>query len=559
MSQGRTSRTFRADDTGAVAILAVLVIGVVFAMAALAIDVSRFYLVKRQQQMVTDLAAVAAAANLGNAQAAALANLAANGMPASDLVSVELGTYTANASVSASQRFVAGSASANNAARVTLRSSAATFFGRALGPTVAAAATISTRSVAAISNTADFALGSTLASLDGGLANAVLSGLTGSQISLSVLDYQNLASANVDLFGLASALAVRIGSGNVSLSTLATKPVRLSDVISAAADAGSAAGMPSASVTALRNLAASVAASGTSVTLGALVDYSFYGNLSVTAPPPVAAALPVLSLVSAAARLSAGGAGPIQATVGATVPGILAATAKIVIGAHPIGGTYAGVGPTGTTLHTAQVRTLLTVQLAGLGAVTGLNLPLYVEVAPATSRIASLSCSGGSPVDPPVTLGVQTGVVTGWIGAVSDASLSDMSSEPNPGPAVLTNLGLLVVSGRAEATISNNAETLVSFSLADIAAHRARTVATKDYTSSLLGNLFGSLQLSASFFGITTAVPPGTSTVIGQILQNATQPIDTELSNTLAMLGLTVGDATSWVGGVRCGGGSLVN
>ena len=557
---GRPGRPsgFGADDGGAVAIITVLVLGVVFAIAALSIDVSRFYLVKRQMQMVTDLAAVAAAANLGNAQAAALANLAANGLPASDLVSVEFGTYTANASLPASQRFVVGSGTSTNATRVTLRTHPPSFFAGALGPVATTVPTITTRSVAANGNTTDFALGSTLASVDGGLANAILSGLTGSQISLSVLDYQNLGSANVDLFGLAQALALRIGAGNITLSALAAMPVRLSDLVSAVADAGSAAGMPSATVAALRNLAASVASSGRSVTPGALVNYSVYGNLAVNAPAPVAAALPVMSLVTAAARLSAG-TGEIQANLGATVPGILGASVKIVAGAAPAGGSYAGVGPAGTTLHTAQTRVLLTLQLAGLGTITALNLPLYVEVAPATSRIASLACVGGNPVDPPVTLGVTPGAVTGWIGAVSDSSLSDMTSEPNPGPAVLTNIGLVTVSGRAEATISNLSETLVAFYLADIAAGTPKTTATTDYTSSLLGQLFGSLQLSATILGINTAVPPGASATIGQILQTRLQPIDTELSNTLAMLGLTIGNATSWVGGIRCGGGGLVN
>ena len=541
------------------AIITVLVLGVAFAMAAISIDLSRFYLVKRQNQMVTDLAAVAAASNLANAQAAALANLVANGRPASDLLSVELGTYTADPTLPASQRFVAGSGTSTNAARVTLQTHPASFFARALDSVAAAAPAITTRSIAANGNTADFALGSTLATFDGGIANAILSGLTGSQISLTALDYQNLASANVDLFGLASALAVRTAAGNISLSALATMPVRLSDLVSAAADAGSAAGLSTASVTALRGMAASVVASGRTVTLGALVDYSVYANLAATAPAPVMAALPALALITAAAQVSAGGAGMIQAKVGTMVPGMLAASVALAVGTSPTTGSYAGVGPSGTTLHTAQIRVLLTVQLAGLGIITGLNLPLYLEVAPAKSRIASLSCPAGGPADPPVTLGVTPGLVNGWIGTVSNASLADMTTEPVPAAAVLTNLGVISISGRAQATISNLSETLVPFSLADIASHAGKSIATTDYTSSLLSQLFGSLTLSASILGINVALPAGVTAPIAQILQAALLPVDAALSNTLAMLGLTVGNADSWVGGVHCGGGALVN
>ena len=63
-------RAFPADASGSIAVTTVLVSTLMFGMAALTVDVSRFYLMKRQQQRVTDLAAAAAAAHLGHATAA---------------------------------------------------------------------------------------------------------------------------------------------------------------------------------------------------------------------------------------------------------------------------------------------------------------------------------------------------------------------------------------------------------------------------------------------------------------------------------------------------------
>src|SRR5690606_39246588 len=54
-------------------------------------------------------------------------------------------------------------------------------------------------------------IGSRLASLDGGLANALLSSLLGGKVSLTVMDYRALAGAEVNLLQFSDALATEIG------------------------------------------------------------------------------------------------------------------------------------------------------------------------------------------------------------------------------------------------------------------------------------------------------------------------------------------------------------
>ncbi len=538
----RPSLGLRRDTSGSVAVTTVLATGMVFGMATLSLDASRFYLMKRSQQAVTDLAAVAAAANIGSARAAA----AANGVPAANLASVELGTYAADPTVAAAQRFTTGGANPN-AARVTLRSTASAMFG-ALAGTINA--TIGTRSVAVNANVAAFALGSSMASLDNGLINAVLGGLTHSTLSLSVLDYTNIASANVDLFGTANALAARIGATG-TYASLAATTVRVADVVAAAADAGAANGMSASTIADLRAMATAIGQSGPSIAFGSLVGFGAYANLSIGSAAPVAAAMPLLALVTAAARLG-GGTAAVSTNIGVSSLTVLAASVKLAIGAAPVGSSYATIGPVGLTLHTAQTRLLLTVTLAQLGIITALNLPLYVEVAPATATLSAVGCSAGASVDPAATLSVSPGAVDGWIGTVSDAMLTNMTSPVSASPAALTSVTLpplatLAISAGAHVTVSNNAAT-----------------SPTDFTSSLLGGLFGSsLQLTATqtVLGITgsATVPSVVTSAIGTLLTTALTPVDGLLSNTLASLGITVGDADTWVLATRCGQGALVN
>ena len=550
-------RTFGSQTSGSVALVTALTSGMLFGMAALTIDASRFYLAKRQQQTTTDLAAVAAAANLANAQAAATANLVANKVPASNLASVELGTYRPDPTLAASQRFTVGGSSPN-AARVTLKSTPPTIFGKFVGTQ---AVTIGTRSIAVNANTAAFALGSTLATVNNGLANAILGGLTGSSINLSVSDYQSLAIANVDLFGMANALAVRINATG-TFASLANTNVRLSDLLTAASSTLAANGGSATAVAALRTLASAIGLSGPSIVFGNLVDFGPYRNLTVGSLPSISATLPVLPLVSAAARLN-GGSVNISSGLNLGGTAIQSATLNIALSPTAPGVSYAAIGSVGTTLHTAQTRVLLTSQLLPLGIISGLNLPLYVDTAPATATLSAMGCTATGTVDPAATLSVTPGVVDAWIGDVPKNAFGTLSTPVSPDFTPLTSvqpLSLLTISGRAHATMSNPSATSLPFSQSEIAANTMKSTSTTDYTSSLLGSLIGNLQLNATtILGISIALPNGVADGITKLLQTDLAPIDQALSSTLAMLGITIGDADTWVRAARCGQGALVN
>jgi uncharacterized membrane protein len=95
-----------------------------------------------------------------------------------------------------------------DAVRVSVASEAELFFGAALlgRPSVP----IRREATAARADLASFSIGSRLASLHGGVANTLLGDLTGSQINLSVMDYDALADADVSLFSYLDAVSTRL-------------------------------------------------------------------------------------------------------------------------------------------------------------------------------------------------------------------------------------------------------------------------------------------------------------------------------------------------------------
>ena len=154
--------------------------------AAFAVDLGSLYLDRRKLQGIADAAAMAAAGRPGEEQAAAQRIIAANCDCGIRIAVLTRGTYTADPGIQAEQRFASGGNSPN-AVRITLARDRPLIFGSFLtgrqDSIIRATATGARRGYAA------FSLGSRVAALNGGLPNALLSSLTGSQLSLSLMDY----------------------------------------------------------------------------------------------------------------------------------------------------------------------------------------------------------------------------------------------------------------------------------------------------------------------------------------------------------------------------------
>src|SRR5262245_48521672 len=101
-------RRFAHDKSGAIAIIAAGFAFAAVGFAAIVADWGSLYLARRNQQGVTDLAALIAARNLTHAGTAAETVVTANGIAPVSALTVTLGSYSADLAVDPEQRFVAG-------------------------------------------------------------------------------------------------------------------------------------------------------------------------------------------------------------------------------------------------------------------------------------------------------------------------------------------------------------------------------------------------------------------------------------------------------------------
>jgi uncharacterized membrane protein len=268
-------------------------------------------------------------------------------------------------------------------------------------------------------------------------------------------------------------------------------------------------------------------------------------------------AVSLLQLLNATAQV-ANGTHQIATGRAISLPGIASVSLVVTIGERAQGSSWLAVGSQGASVHTAQTRVLLSIQLLGAGPVPAVNLPVYVEVASGTATLNAVSCGFPDISISTVTLGVTPGIVNAWIGNVTMADMTNFTTEPNPPAATLVNLGLITVSGRANAYMGNTTPTNVTFTYPEIKALTPQTVTTTNFTSSLTSSLLGNLSLNVTIVGLGLPIPGLGATVAG-ILAGVTSPVDQLLASLLQTLGVGIGQADVWVTGVRCDGAVLVN
>lgn len=546
--------SFADDRRGAVAVTSALLLTTLIGFTALGVDVGSVYTDRRKAQGVVDLAALSAVSDLANADKAAGATIARNKITDASY-RLEYGVYTANPALAPDKRFAPSDQASANAARVTLLSSTPLFFARILtGRDKFAVATTAT---ATQSSFAQFAIGSRLLKVDGGILNAVLGGLLGTTLSLSAMDYDALLSMKLDAFGVINALATRLQVTAGTYDSVLSANAKTGDIFGAMVDSAKQQyGAFDRGVLALTAIWQRTLGAGTKIKVMSMMDLGPYATMSVGQKPKVSASLAALDMVSAVAGLAAGD-NQAAFAVNAGIPGIAAASLKVAIGERPQGTSWVTFGSTGATVHTAQTRILLNVQLVGVAPYAAVTVPIYIEIASGTATLSQLSCGFPDVATSRVRLDVTPGVVDAWIGNVSASQFSNFSSAPNPGAATLVDVAGLKVTGKAHVSVSNMSATPVTFTYSDIVAYRKRTVGTTSFSASLLASLLGNTQLGVSVLGLGLGVPAVSAGISG-LLVNAASPIDQLLSSVLQSLGVGLGQADVWVSNLRCDGAVLV-
>ncbi len=520
------------------AIIAALGGGLACALAALTVDVGSLALHARNLQGAADLAALSAAMDIPRAEAAAQATATAN-TGGTVSVAVVRGRYTADRALAPAARFNAGDADPN-AVRVTLSQPSPLYFGRfVMGRDAVTLTRSATSAKTEDPPRAMFSIGSRLAALNGGLANQLLGGLTGGSVSLSVMDYEALAEADVNLktFGDAMIADLHLQAGDYD------------GLLQQSVDLGRALDV-------MRPLVGSQASSALSrlTTAGAGVEVKLSDLIGAEAGAEdglagaLDASVNALDLVVAMAEVG-GGDRQVALDLGAQA-GLAELKVSLAIGERPNRSPWLTVTGKGSPIvRTAQARLYLKARtsqkLSGLAQV---NLPVLIELASSEARLDAIGCTPGRSV----TLGVRPGIAKASIGVIDETRLGDFKQTLAPAPATLMSvLGLVSLTGAAEVEAADQGFTAVTFSDAQITAQTARTVKTTGALNGIVVSLLQRLQVNVQVVGLGLGLG-GIAQALGTLLAPLGPVLDAAVNPVLDLLGLSFGEADVTVHGATC-------
>jgi len=523
------------------------------AMSALVVDASSLFIAKRGLQGMADAAALGSVGTNSpqNATQQTIASYSADtGGYQARIIGFTPGSYTQNASLSPQARFQAG-ASGGNAMEVTLSQPVPLFFAPILKlPNLG---TVTATARATKTNLAAFSLGSTLVGLQGGIANALLSALTGSNINLSLMSYDALAGANIDLLAFSDALRsstkLQAVSYTDTLNTQTTLPLVIKAMASASSDSTAAA--------ALNSLASQLTAN-TAITPGKLINLGPTG-LNTHVPGNTQITANAFSMLREALTL-ANGEQQIAMDMGASIPGLASARVTLITGARMANSPWIAVSADNSvTVYTQQTRVLINASVGSIlptGAAL-INVPFTLDLAQATASLSSVSCAmGQKPVE--AVLAVTPAIGTAWLGTPASSNLTSLSTPMSVSAASLVTVPLIAsVTGYSQIKLGGTTAQTVSFSATDIANKATRTVSTNDAVSSIASSLIGNTQLQVNALGLSLSLSPLTAAV-GTALKTAAPSLDSLLSGLTGLLGVGVGQANVRINGVRCGVPMLV-
>ncbi|MEN5115292.1 TadG family pilus assembly protein [Brevundimonas diminuta] len=533
-------RRLSCDDRGGVAVIAAVFGALICALAALAVDVGSMVLKGREVQGAADLSALAAAQTLSDpperTEAAAHATARDNLI---DLAGarIQRGVYTPDPRLKPRARFADGG-SRPNAARVTLSAPAPLYFGRWI--LRRDSVTVSKSATAALPGgppSAVFSIGSRLAGLDGGLANALLSGLLGSKVSLTVMDYRALADAQVNLLQFSDALAAELGVTAGDYDALLEHEAQTGQVLRAL-EAVAGSGAESALSKLIRLPANAV------VKLEELigVDADARGGLRRGLDAQVSA----MDLLMATLQ-TANQDRQLALDVGARA-GLADLDVMLAIGERTNRAPWLTVTGTGEPIiRTVQTRLYLEAtaldKVPLVGLLAQVKVPILIEAASAEARLKAIECEG----TPRVLIEARPGVARVRLGQIDPKRLRDFKSELKVSPARLVSVLLITVEGVADIQVADLDWSELRFTGSEIGSSQPKSVRAEGFVNGLIVTLLRDTRLTALGIPLhlVTQLLAGVLTPLGPVLDGVVQPL-------LELLGVRLGEADVWVHGVRC-------
>lgn len=572
---------------GAVSVFAAVVLPVLIGVTAFTIDAGLWYLQRRTLQNAADMAAMAAARNPAAGTALATEAAALNGADPSWITSVSPGYYCARAALPQESRFRAAPFSAAecgtaitapNAVRVAMETESPVFFGRIFLKAAGQKTRIGVASVAASIDAAGLRAGSGVAALDAGIANAMLSSLAGGNVSLTAVQYDALLNSDLDALGYFDALATRIGVTAGSYRALLDSEVAVSTLLDVAAGVLSRPGSTATAAIAANGLSllAGQIAGTPRLKIGKLFSISDGADGTIGNPAALKAQINAYQLATLTLQTANRNNVIAIPTASAGIPNL--AELKLEASAiEPMQQPPFAFGPAGTSVHTAQVRLKMRLQVLGLGGLTALlnlkvlDVPLYIEVGHGDAMLRSITCAGNATR---MTVDATSGIAALHIGTVPADAMTNFSKPvraADVGNAQILNVaGLITVSARGSAEVGSGAgqptalvfrkpgqtitpPTEAYFTTPDQPGGLARAT-----SQGMAGNLFttlaNSLEVNGSLLFITLGLKAG---ILG-LLKPVVTGLDPIVDALLRSLGIRLGYLDVGVTGVRCGVPALV-
>lgn len=399
-----------ARQRGAIGLTAAMTLGVAVLMMLLVVDTGRLYMEQRKLQRVVDNAALEAVSRGGHClpglTAATYAGQSAvrNGytVDTANTLATSCGTLLTGAD---GMRTFTADAAQSAAVRVAASRTVTTSFARGIralfsGASVSQNTTLQASAVAAKPQptVAQLNIRSNLASIDtaqSNILNPLFSGLLGGNVNLTALGWDGLLKTDINLLKYLDQLAINLNVAAGNYSQLLNTQASVTQLIQAAATVAQLNGATAEVITALGALQVA-AINAAPVRLGEILQLQ-----TGTTSAGLDANLQLLQLIQGVVQL-ANSKSAVAATLPINLPGLANVTVRVKVIEPPqfsaIGDPARAkanpLGPDRIFVRTAQVRTMLSVNLPVLTGVTGLAnavLGLVGTLTPTLNALLSLN------------------------------------------------------------------------------------------------------------------------------------------------------------------------
>ncbi|PMQ09937.1 hypothetical protein PseAD21_18915 [Pseudomonas sp. AD21] len=493
-----------ARQHGAIGLMAAATLSLALVLMLLVVDTGRLYMEQRKLQRVVDSAALEAVSRGGNCQsgltAAAYAGQSAvrNGytVDANNTLATTCGSLQTAAS---GLRTFTVDATQSAAVKVAASRTVTTSFAGGVqalftGSPVSLSTTLNASAVAAlpIPTVAQLNIRSTLASINtaqSNILNPLFSGLLGGNVNLTALGWDGLLNTDINLLSYLNQLAINLNVAAGNYTQLLNTQATVTQLIQAAATVVQLNGATATVITALGQLQVA-AINAAPVKLGDILQLQ-----TGTTAAGLDANLQLLQLIQGVVQL-ANSKSAVAATLPISVLGLANVTVRVKVIEPPqfsaIGDPARAkanpLGPDRIYVRTAQIRTMLSVDLpvlsgvAGLtnavlglvggltstlNAVLGLNLvavlnsvvclgcqqldPLLLpspridislDAGGAKSYVTDYSCPTGSTGTKSLTAHTVTSIADLKLGKIDPTNAFSSSAEPTVTPLPLIDLGI---------------------------------------------------------------------------------------------------------------------